>query len=187
MSKRKVSAALLCTAAAVLAQYAIQAHQQPQTQQNRTGQAGLRLIVDYEGCRRNAYQCSADVWTNGVGNTHNVDKHKILNIEEIAADLRRNIHTAEQCVNQHFNGNQMTQGQFDAMTSLVFNVGCQGVKTYYSKAQGKRIPTTLYRAAQDKNWDVMCDRIGDFNKAGGNVLKGLQRRRTQEIALCKGK
>ena len=54
MSKRKVSAALLCTAATVLAQYAIQAHQQPQIQQNRTGQAGLRLIVDYEGCRRNA-------------------------------------------------------------------------------------------------------------------------------------
>ncbi|STC70702.1 glycoside hydrolase family protein [Escherichia coli] len=30
---------------------------------------GLKLIADYEGCRLQPYQCSAGVWTDGIGNT----------------------------------------------------------------------------------------------------------------------
>ncbi|EIH0334401.1 lysozyme, partial [Escherichia coli] len=38
----------------------------------RTNQAGLELIGNAEGCRRDPYKCPAGVWTDGIGNTHGV-------------------------------------------------------------------------------------------------------------------
>ena len=35
----------------------------------KTSRAGLELIGNAEGCRRDPYKCPADVWTDGVGNT----------------------------------------------------------------------------------------------------------------------
>lgn len=158
----------------------------PTQQQNQISPKAVSMIVNLEGCVRNPYKCPADVWTNGVGNTYNVDKTKILTIDEVATDLRQNIKEAENCINADFNGRKMNQDQYDAMTSLAFNVGCGNIKTYYSKTQGKRVATTIYRAAQAENWILMCNRIEDFNKSGGRVLKGLQNRRAKEKALCLG-
>ncbi len=41
----------------------------PGFQQLHTSVEGLKLIVDYEGRRLQPYQCSAGVWTDGIGNT----------------------------------------------------------------------------------------------------------------------
>lgn len=41
----------------------------PGFQQLHTSVEGLKLIADYEGCRLQPYQCSAGVWTDGIGNT----------------------------------------------------------------------------------------------------------------------
>ncbi|GHM10714.1 hypothetical protein ECZU41_53820 [Escherichia coli] len=35
----------------------------------RTNRAGLELIGNAEGCRRDPYMCPAGVWTDGIGNT----------------------------------------------------------------------------------------------------------------------
>ncbi|PRM14386.1 lysozyme [Haemophilus influenzae] len=185
MSK-KFGAMILCSAAAVATAFFTQQKNLPTEQQNKVSPQAVYMIVNLEGCVRNPYKCPADVWTNGVGNTHNVDKSKILTIDEVATDLRRNIKEAENCINTYFNGEKMNQGQYDAMVSLAFNVGCSNIKTYYSKTQGKPVATTLYRAAQAENWILMCNRIEDFNKSGGRVLKGLQIRRAKEKAICLG-
>lgn len=105
----------------------------PAELQNEVSPQAVYMIVNLEGCVRNPYKCPADVWTNGVGNTHNVDKSKVLTIDEVAADLRRNIKEAENCINADFNGRKMNQGQYDAMVSLAFNLGCGNIKRYYSK------------------------------------------------------
>lgn len=39
----------------------------PGFQQLHTSVEGLKLIADYEGCRLQPYQCSAGVWTDGIG------------------------------------------------------------------------------------------------------------------------
>lgn len=178
---------ILCSAAAVAAAFFAQQKGLPTQQQNQISPKAVSMIVNLEGCVRNPYKCPADVWTNGVGNTYNVDKSKILTIDEVATDLRRNIKEAENCINTYFNGEKMNQGQYDAMVSLAFNVGCSNIRTYYSKTQGKPVTTTLYRAAQAEHWILMCNRIEDFNKSGGRVLKGLQIRRAKEKAICLGK
>lgn len=185
MSK-KFGAMIFCSAAAIAVAFFSQQRNLPAQEQNQVSPQAVNMIVNLEGCVRNPYKCPADVWTNGVGNTHNVDKTKILSIDEVAADLRRNIKAAENCINADFNGRKMTQGQYDAMVSLAFNVGCDNIKRYYNRKQGKTVPTTIYRAAQAQDWVLMCNHITDFNRAGGKVVKGLQRRREQEKALCLG-
>jgi lysozyme len=44
----------------------------PGFQSLHTSVEGLKLIADYEGCRLQPYQCSAGVWTDGIGNTSGV-------------------------------------------------------------------------------------------------------------------
>ncbi|MGX2949371.1 lysozyme [Ursidibacter sp. B-7004-1] len=174
--------ALFCSAAVIAA---IVGYNYPEL---KTSQAGIDLITNKEGCLRTPYKCPADVLTVGIGSTEAggqpIDPNKTYSDKEIADRLVHDLKIAEKCVIQHFNGKKMNQGQFDAMVSLVFNIGCNGAKTYYSQAQQKRVPTTLYKLAQAERFSEMCQRITDFNRAGGKVLKGLQIRREAERKHC---
>lgn len=182
MSLRKKM--IYCAVGAVLALYATQ--KAPEGLETRTSENGAALVTNAENCTLTPYKCAADKWTNGVGNTHGVNPLKPITMDQVVLDLRRNLKTAETCVNRYFKGNKLNQNQFDAMVSLVFNVGCENARTYYSKAQQKRVPTTLYKLAQAEQFNLMCMRITDFSRAGGRVLKGLVVRREQERRLCLG-
>lgn len=182
MSLRKKM--IYCAVGAVLALYASQ--KAPEGLETRTSEKGVALVTNAENCALTPYKCAADKWTNGVGNTHGVDPNKKITMEQVVLDLRRNLKTAETCVNRYFKGEKLNQNQFDAMTSLVFNIGCENARTFYSQSKGKRVPTTLYKLAQAEQFNLMCLRIGDFNRAGGRVLKGLVVRREQERRLCLG-
>ncbi len=62
----------------------------PGFQQLHTSVEGLKLIADYEGCRLQPYQCSAGVWTDGIGNTSGVIPGKTITERQAAeADLQR--------------------------------------------------------------------------------------------------
>ncbi|ARA69455.1 lysozyme [Pasteurella multocida] len=154
----------------------------------RTSTRGLELIANAEGCVRKGYKCPRDVLTVGIGSTQaggeKIEVGKIYSNEEIAQRFAHDVKIAEMCVKQHFNGAYMNMNQFDAMTSLAFNVGCENIKAYYSPRLGKRVQTTIYKHAQDKNFIAMCERIPDFKRSGGRVLKGLQIRREKEKAHC---
>ncbi|WP_424408091.1 lysozyme [Pasteurella sp. PK-2025] len=153
-----------------------------------TSTNGLALITDAEGCVRKGYQCPRDVLTVGIGSTQasgqKIEVGKVYSNEEIAQRFAYDVKIAEMCVKQHFNGRYMNANQFDAMTSLAFNVGCENIKSYYSPRLGKRVQTTIHKHAQEKNFSAMCDRIVDFKRAGGRVLRGLQIRREKEKAHC---
>ena len=59
----------------------------PGFQSLHTSVEGLKLIADYEGCRLQPYQCSAGVWTDGIGNTSGVIPGKTIT-ERQAAEKR---------------------------------------------------------------------------------------------------
>ena len=149
----------------------------------RINREGLELIGNAEACRREPYMCPAGVLTDGVGNTHGVIANKIKTDEEIARDWVRNIAEAEKCINNNFNGAEMPTMPFSMMTSAAFNMGCRSLMTYANKEK-KRVPTTIWKKAQARDWRGMCERLPDFNKAGGVELKGLTIRRTKEMELC---
>ncbi|MGL4675515.1 MAG: lysozyme, partial [Wohlfahrtiimonas sp.] len=44
----------------------------------KTGQKGIELIKEFEGCKLKAYQDSVGVWTIGYGHTKNVRKGDVI-------------------------------------------------------------------------------------------------------------
>lgn len=150
----------------------------------RTNQRGLELIGNAESCLRDPYVCPAGVLTDGIGNTHGVKPGTRKNDAQIAADWEKNILVAEKCINTYFRGKEMTDNAFSAMTSGAFNMGCDGLRFYYSRSQGKRVQTSINKWAQAGNWVNMCNHLPDFVNSGGKRLKGLVIRREAERQLC---
>ena len=149
----------------------------------RINQAGLELIGNAESCRRDPYYCPAKVLTAGIGSTTGIQRNHNYSDQEIADMWMTDLRIAEECINDKFKGKEMPVNAFSAMTSAAFNVGCGGLMTYVNKEK-KRVPTTIWKKAQAMDWRGMCERLPDFNKAGGVELKGLTIRRAKEMALC---
>ncbi|WP_126533481.1 lysozyme [Serratia rubidaea] len=140
----------------------------------KTSQAGLELIGNAEGCQRDPYKCPADVWTDGIGNTHGVTGARKSDAQ-IAADWERNILDAEQCVIRYANGNNLPQGAFDAAVSITFNLGCSNMRRSTMFGLFREGPVAYPSA---------CKQFPRWVYAGGQKLKGLEIRREKERALC---
>lgn len=136
----------------------------------KTGQAGLVLIKQFEGCRLTAYQCSAGVWTIGYGHTAGV--HKGMKITQAQADeyLKQDVAKFEKYVNNPSYvpfTDKLNQNQFDALVSFAFNLGQGNVKKLCTGRVMNQIPSAMQQ----------------YCKAAGKTLPGLQRRRKAEAAL----
>lgn len=141
----------------------------------KTSRAGLELIGNAEGCRRDPYKCPADVWTDGVGNTQGVTSARKTD-QQIAADWQKNILSAEQCVNRYAAGDKLSQGAFDAAVSITFNAGCATMQK-----------STMFRLFRQGDVAAACEQFPRWVYAGGVKLNGLVIRRDKERALCLAK
>lgn len=92
-----------------------------------TSQQGLEHIANLEGCRAKAYQCSANVWTIGLGHTNGIKAGDTVTIEQIANNFVKDISTAESVVRQSLE-TDVNQAQFDVLVSFVFNLGSGNFK-----------------------------------------------------------
>jgi lysozyme len=89
----------------------------------RISQQGLDLIKQHESFSPTVYICPAGRPTIGYG--HCVLPHeKFIVITEQEGDdlLRKDVAFAEECINKAVKV-PITQNQFDALVSLVFNIG----------------------------------------------------------------
>jgi lysozyme len=143
----------------------------------KTGERGLKLIKEFEGCKLSAYQCPAGVWTIGIGSTHYGDgtpvtKNRTLPNEGAAmALLAATIGQYEKAVNA--TGVELTQNEYDALVCLCYNIGAGN---FFKSTLVKMLKTGDDKAEIAKQflrWD----------KAGGKPLAGLTRRRNAEAEL----
>jgi lysozyme len=143
----------------------------------KTGERGLALIKEFEGCKLAAYQCPAGIWTIGIGSTHYGDgtpvtKSRTLPTEKAAiALLAATIGQYEKAVNAVYA--ELTQNEFDALVCLCYNIGA-----------GNFASSTLVKmlnAGEAK--EEVAKQFVRWNKAGGKVMAGLTRRREAEAAL----
>lgn len=87
----------------------------------KTSDEGLAFIAKWEGCRSEAYQCSADVWTIGLGHTQGVKAGDTATLPDISNAFIEDIAKAENVVNRH---TDLPAGkEFDMAVSFVFNLG----------------------------------------------------------------
>ena len=153
----------------------------------RISQRGLDLIKECEGFRTNAYLCSAGVPTIGYGSTR-VDGVKVklgdtITKAKAEIQLMTDITVFETIVNVNVK-TEMTQGMFDALVSIVYNVG-PGVKGHKDGiiVLKSGSPSTLLKKVN------IPDKVGasleflKWTRAGGVVVRGLVKRRTLERDL----
>nr|DAO68573.1 MAG TPA: lysozyme [Caudoviricetes sp.] len=143
----------------------------------RTSKAGLEIIGNAEGCRREPYKCPSDVLTVGIGSTEYsglpIEPKRIYTDLEIAERWKNDIQVAEKCVNQYGNGRNLPQPVFDAATSITFNVGCGAMRK-----------STMFKYLNAGKYVQACNELSRWTRAGGRVLPGLVSRREKEKQLC---
>jgi lysozyme len=150
----------------------------------KTGERGLKLIKEFEGCKLKAYQCPAGVWTIGIGSTHYGDgtpvtKNRTLPNEGAAmALLAATIGQYEKAVNA--TGVELTQNEFDACVSLAYNIGI-GDKIVGKGGFCNSTLVKMLKAGDDKA--EIAKQFLRWDKAGGKPLAGLTRRRNAEAEL----
>ena len=139
--------------------------------------ATLDLIKQYEGCKLTAYQDIVGIYTIGFGTTAaaglGITPAKGMTItQERAEDLLRQgvdkfAATVDAMITAKINSNQ-----FGACVSLAYNIG----PTAFAKS-------TVLRELNAGNYDKAAAAFRMWNKAGGEVIKGLVNRREAEIKL----
>lgn len=134
---------------------------------------GVALIASFEGFRSSPYRDAVGVWTIGYGSTDGVGPNTPPVTEEQAL-ARLKTEVASSYGNAVNNLNlPLTQNQFDALCSFTYNVGVGGIS----------YTTTVGRNLRARAWAAAADALLAWNKAGGQVLPGLVRRRQAERAL----
>jgi len=130
--------------------------------------AGLDLIKQFEGLRTTAYRCSAGILTIGYGHTHGVKTGDVITPQQADEYLREDVQIAELNVNTNIK-TPLTQNQFDALVSFVFNVGA-----------GNFVKSTLLKKLNAGDYSGAADELLKWVNAGGKPLEGLRKRRTAE-------
>jgi lysozyme len=134
----------------------------------KTGSKGIELIKAFEGFKAEAYLCPANVWTIGYGTTSGVRRGQIVTIKEAEELLQKDLEKFERSVNSLVKV-KLTQDQFDALISFVYNVG-----------SGNFRGSTLLSLLNQGDYASVPFQMARWNRANGRVLAGLTRRRKAE-------
>ncbi len=95
----------------------------------RTSPAGVEAIKRFEGCVLETYKCAAGVDTIGYGHTgRDVVPGLVWSQKQADAALVKDLGRFELAVEDAI-ARPMTQGQFDALVSLAFNIGAEHFRT----------------------------------------------------------
>mgnify|MGYP003133405599 FL=1 len=135
---------------------------------------GLSLIKKFEGCKLEAYLCPAGVWTIGYGHTKDVKEGDKINRDEADYLLQEEMIEYESYIND-FVEVPLEQNQFDALCSWVYNLGPTNLKN-----------STMLRVLNEEKYADVPQEIKRWNKAGGEVLDGLIKRREAEAKMFAG-
>lgn len=147
----------------------------------RTSEKGLDLIKKFEGFRDYVYTCPAGKTTIGYGH---IIEPKLLALvkaspcitkEKAEQLLKEDVKEAEQAINSSVKVS-LTQGQFDALVSLIYNWGAYNFK----------ISNGLIKL-NAQNYDGAADeffgKIRGVVTINGKFSNGLFKRRKAELEL----
>jgi len=144
----------------------------PGFQRLHTSVEGLKLIADYEGCRLSPYQCSAGVWTDGIGNTSGVIPGRSISERQAATGFISNVLNSERALTQCV-VTTPPQAVYDALVSFAFNVG-----------SGNACSSTLVALLNQQRWREACEQLPRWVYVKGVWNQGLENRRQRERAWC---
>ena len=141
----------------------------------KISEEGKALIKKFEGCKLEAYKCPAGVWSIGFGFTKDVKEGDVWSQTHAEEMLEIELEEYEGYINDLVDV-PLEQHQFDALVAWVYNLGA-----------GNLISSTLLMKLNAGSYEDVPHEIQRWNKAGGEVLEGLVRRRKAEALLFENK
>ncbi len=142
----------------------------------------IGLIKKFEGLHKvkedglvHSYRCPAGKWTIGYGSCKGVRSGMKITVKEAEDLLIEDIKEHQKAIFRYVEV-PLTQGQFDALVSFVFNLGAGSFKN-----------STLLKKLNKGLYDEVPEQLLRWNKARveGKLkpLRGLTRRRAAEAAI----
>jgi lysozyme len=127
------------------------------------------FLKGFEKFRPTGYKPTPkDVWTAGYGHTNGVTATTTCTLAEAEAWLHSDVASAVNLINDHVTV-ALTQHEFDALVSLVFNIG-----------SGNFLGSTMLRLLNAGNYAGASAEFPKWDKQAGAVLQGLLTRRIAE-------
>jgi lysozyme len=138
----------------------------------KTSQKGIDLIKSFEALVLKSYLCPAGKLTIGYGHTKDVVAGTRITEPQAEEFLREDLEESEQYVSKYVK-RKLTQYQFDALVSFVFNCGV-----------GNFLKSTLLKKVKiNSNDQSIAIEFSKWIHADGKPLEGLRRRRKAEAEL----
>ena len=144
----------------------------------KVSQSCIDLVKAFEGLSLKPYLCPANVPTIGYGLTLYPNGVRVRMTDRVISEREAELYLHEELnkfgkIVDSFTRDDITQHQFDALTSFCYNVGGGNLKssTLLKKVNANPLDPTI--KAEFLKW----------NKGGGKVLDGLTRRRKSESTL----
>lgn len=138
----------------------------------RISSRGIELIKRHEGLVLRSYLCPAKVWTIGYGHTRGVKGGQVITKEQAEKFLKEDLKSCELTILRLVR-KPLTQNQFDALVSFVFNIGAGNFQNSTLLKRINKNPTDPDIKRQFNRWVY----------AKGEVLSGLIKRREEESNL----
>ena len=139
----------------------------------KTSYHGIEQIKTFEGFRSMPYEDGVGKLTVGYGHMlvhgDGCVAGSPITMGQASSLLVKDLQTAEQCVNS--TGAKLTQNQFDALVSFVYNLGCAAFKR-----------STLCTFLQRGQLDAAAGEFPKWDMAGGRSNEGILKRRLAEQA-----
>ena len=143
---------------------------------------GIELIKRFEGLHKvgddgliHSYRCIAGKLTIGYGSCKGVKSGMKITHEEAEKRLRLDLQDAEDAIKRSVHV-PLTQGQYDALVSFVFNLGTGNFRS-----------STLLKKLNQGLYGEVPEQLCRWNKARVSgklqVVNGLTRRRSAEAAI----
>jgi lysozyme len=144
--------------------------------------AGLSLIRGEEGLRLTPYKDTAGYWTIGYGHKivqgdpyHPYGAIKSISADQAETQFQSDVQNLAANYVRQYVTVPLTQSQFDALTSLVFNIGGSNFGT-----------STLLQKLQLQDYNGAAGQFGRWIYAGGKKDPVLINRRNREMQIFLG-
>ena len=142
----------------------------------KLSQKGVDFIKSHEALRLKAYQDSKGVWTIGWGHTKNVHPGDVITREQAEQFIRDDFAWVERILNADLVSGRdkplVTQNEYDALCSLVFNIGSQAY-----------LDSTVRRKIKQGDKMAAAHAFGMWVYSNHKFVQGLANRRADEVRL----
>jgi len=140
----------------------------------QVSEKGIDLIKEREGYRARVYDDGFGYATVGWGHRTRMRPGKLIRPEQAEYFLKVDLQVVQSALKQ-WKAPKPTQAQYDAMASLVFNIG---ITAFAKSATGM-----LWRNGA---YGELPPHILMWDRAAGHKVPGLKERRESEVAQFKG-